>query len=246
MDEVMPSPLQSRNAKTPQIPQRYSMEKMFRSTAAINQFRRHQQQAQEHPSLSKSQSSYPSIMVKMDQKRSQLEDYFRQSHTKLNQSFSHYYMKEAGVHQEELRRKKVTKKKKVEDKGEKLIEIPKANREERGFQESNIKLMALPNKCYDSLFPNMRYSPSLVAAGGQVYLLGGYHEQSNEGLSLFHRYDNENQRWVQVKSQKEKPPLGSSFHTIEVYKNNLIIVGGISLEGEKGGRYNTELLMFNF
>ena len=163
--------------------------------------------------MSKSQTNFPIIIGRMNCQRAQLEDYMRSSHTKLNQSFSGYFMKEVEVREQELKRKKVTKKKKVEEKREKMVELPRAEREEAGYQETSIKLTALPNKCYDSLFPHIRYTPALVAHEKQVYLIGGYHEV-NQGMSLFHRYDYDNQKWSQVRSHNEAPPLGSSFHTV--------------------------------
>ena len=94
--------------------------------------------------------------------------------------------------------------------------------------ETTFKLFPLANRCFDSLFPAIRYNATLFGNDKQVYLLGGYHQQGYEGLSLFHRYDYENRKWIQVKSQGESPKLSPCFHTVEVYKNNLIIIGGVS------------------
>ena len=59
----------------------------------------------------------------------------------------------------------------------------------------------LVNRCFDSLFPALRYNATLFHYDKQVYLLGGYHQQGVDGLSLFHCYDLESKKWMQVKSQ---------------------------------------------
>jgi hypothetical protein len=41
----------------------------------------------------------------------------------------------------------------------------------------------------------------------------------------------EGKKWVQVKSQGDAPKVSPCFHSVEVYKNNAIVVGGIDLEG---------------
>ena len=89
----------------------------------------------------------------------------------------------------------------------------------------------LVNRCFDSLFPAIRYNATLLSCDKQVYLLGGYHQNAGEGLSLFHSYDLEGKKWVQVKAQGEVPKATPCFHTVEVYRNNMVILGGISLEG---------------
>lgn len=58
-----------------------------------------------------------------------------------------------------------------------------------GLFDTNFKFAPLPNRCFDSLFPAIRYNATLFCNDKQVYLLGGYHQQGLEELSLFHRYD---------------------------------------------------------
>lgn len=65
----------------------------------------------------------------------------------------------------------------------------------------SIKLTPLLNRCFDSLFPAIRYNATLFSYEKQIYLLGGYHQQGLEGLGLFHKYDWEGRKWVQTKSQ---------------------------------------------
>ena len=73
-------------------------------------------------------------------------------------------------------------------------------RDEPGFTDLNLKLTPLLNRCFDSLFPAMRYSPTLVGTNQQVFLLGGYYQQGVEGLSMFHKYDHEDRKWVQIRA----------------------------------------------
>ena len=72
------------------------------------------------------QSNFPMIVKHLTSQWYQLQDYKCEIHTKFNQSFSGYFWKEEGVRQEELKRKTVTKKKRVEEKREKLVEMPRA------------------------------------------------------------------------------------------------------------------------
>jgi hypothetical protein len=62
----------------------------------------------------------------------------------------------------------------------------------------NLKLNPLLNRCFDSVFPAIRYNATLFSNDKQVYLLGGYHSQVGDGLPLFHRYDFEGKKWAQV------------------------------------------------
>lgn len=103
----------------------------------------------------------------------------------------------------------------------------------------------LLNRCFDSLFPSLRYSPTLFAHDRSLYLLGGYQQHGSEGLTLFHSYEFENRKWVQVRSQGDAPRVCPCFHTVELYRGHMVVVGGVTLEGEKGKRFNSELLVFN-
>lgn len=76
-----------------------------------------------------------------------------------------------------LRKKKITKLKKVEDQGEKAIETPPIERDDPAYLEVNLKLSPLLNRCFDSMFPAIRYNATLVGTDKQVFLLGGYHQQ---------------------------------------------------------------------
>lgn len=80
-----------------------------------------------------------------------------------------------------------------------MIETPPVEREENAFADTTFKMFSLSNRCYDSLFPTIRYNATLFGADKQVYLLGGYHQRGFEGLSLFHKYDFELRKWVQVR-----------------------------------------------
>lgn len=93
------------------------------------------------------------------------------------------------VNKDLLRRRKVVKLKKVEDQGEKTIEAPPVERDDPAFLETNLKMVPFLNRCFDSLFPTIRYNAALIGTDKQVYLLGGYHQQGFEGLTLFHKYD---------------------------------------------------------
>ena len=75
--------------------------------------------------------------------------------------------------------------------------------------------------------------------------MGGFHLRGFEGLSLFHRYEHESRKWIQVRGVGDAPKVSPCFHTVEVYKGNMVIVGGVSFEGDKGKRFNTEILAFN-
>jgi hypothetical protein len=94
--------------------------------------------------------------------------------------------------------------------------------------ESSFRLLPLPNRCFDSIFPALRYNATLFAADKQVYLLGGYHQRGFEGLSLFHKYDQEGRKWTQVRSAGEGPKVSPCFHTVEIYRGNVVVVGGVS------------------
>ena len=74
--------------------------------------------------------------------------------------------------------------------------------------------MPLPNRCYDSLFPSIRYNAVLFGYEKNAYLLGGYHKHDYEELSFFHKYDLEAKRWLQVKASGESPKLSPCFHTV--------------------------------
>jgi hypothetical protein len=72
-------------------------------------------------------------------------------------------------------KKKITKLKKAEEKGKLLVETPPVERDEGGHLDMSIKLTPLLNRCFDSLFPAIRYNATLFSNEKQVYLLGGYH-----------------------------------------------------------------------
>jgi hypothetical protein len=76
----------------------------------------------------------------------------------------------------ELQKKKITKLKKAEEKGQKMTETPPVERDD-GYMDLNLKMTPLPNRCFDSLFPAIRYNATLFSNDKQVYLLGGYHQQ---------------------------------------------------------------------
>jgi hypothetical protein len=187
----------------------------------------------------------PQIVSKMQASRQQLQEVLVHNHRKLNGSFSEYLRSEVEAGRGGLLQKRVTKLKKIEDQRELRVEAPPVEREEHAFTETSYRLFPLPNRCFDSLFPAIRYNATLFAADRQVYLLGGFHQRGFEGLSLFHRYDVEGRKWVQVRGAGEAPKVSPCFHTVEVYRGNMVIVGGVSFEGEKGKRFNTELLVFN-
>lgn len=48
-----------------------------------------------------------------------------------------------------------------------------------------------------------------------------------------------------MKGVGDCPKISPCFHSVELYRNHLVLLGGVSLDGEKGKRFNTELLMFN-
>jgi len=54
-----------------------------------------------------------------------------------------------------------------------------------------------------------------------------------------HKYDFEGRKWVQIKSRGESPKIAPCFHTVDVFKNHLIILGGVNLDGEKSKKYNS-------
>lgn len=183
-------------------------------------------------------------MAKMSRNRADLQKTMYKNHGKLNSSFSGYLQSEMGLAKDELRKKKITKLKKVEEKRVALMEAP-LDREEATYLDMTLRLSPLVNRCLDSLFPALRYHPTLFSNDRNVYLLGGYHQHGTEGLSLFHGYDLEGKKWVQVKGGGEVPKFCPCFHTVEVYRSNLVVVGGVSLEGEKGKRFNSDLLVFS-
>lgn len=125
----------------------------------------------------------------MQQCKLELEATLTKNHHKLNASFSDYFRNEIHAGRDLQLQKKVTKLKKIEDQREQMIETPPVERDENAFVETTFKLFPLPNRCFDSLFPAIRYNATLFGAEKQVYLLGGYHQRGFEGLSLFHRYD---------------------------------------------------------
>lgn len=131
----------------------------------------------------------PSIVMKMYSSRTELQLTMYRNHDKLNASFSGYLQSEMTLTQDELKKKKITKFKKAEDKGLTLVETPPLDRDDTHFLDLNLRMTPLLNRCFDSLFPAIRYNATLFQNDRQIYLLGGYHQHPAEGVSLFHRYD---------------------------------------------------------
>lgn len=82
-----------------------------------------------------------------------------------------------GFMKDELKKKKITKFKKTEEKRQRVTNSPPAERDEGAFFDRNLQMTPLPNRCFDSLFPTLRYNATLFSFDKQVYLLGGYHQQ---------------------------------------------------------------------
>lgn len=78
---------------------------------------------------------------------------------------------------DELKKKKVRKFNKIKEKRERIINSIPADREEAAFHDQNLQMTPLPNRCFDSLFPTLRYNATLFSFDKHVYLLGGYHQQ---------------------------------------------------------------------
>jgi hypothetical protein len=79
--------------------------------------------------------------------------------------------------------------------------------------DCNYKMQPLLNRCFDSLFPSHRYNPTLATADKQLYLIGGYHLNRFETLNLFHKYDFDNGKWIQMKKSGDTPKISPCFHT---------------------------------
>ncbi len=169
----------------------YSVEKILKQTRSLGRWGARDQTLHSDHVTSGSQNgkNLPFIMSKMNRSKKLMEDTMYKNHSKLNSSFSGYFRNEINLVRDELKKKKITKLKKAEEKGKKMIETPPIDRDEGGFMDLNFKMSPLLNRCFDSLFPAIRYSPTLFSNDKTVYLLGGYHMQGSEGMSLFHRYD---------------------------------------------------------
>ena len=79
--------------------------------------------------LPQKNKSLPKIMLKMNRNRADLQATMYKNHGKLNSSFSGYLQSEMSLARDELRKKKITKFKKVEEKGVTLIEAPPVDRD---------------------------------------------------------------------------------------------------------------------
>ena len=113
----------------------------------------------------------------MRRHKAEMQAQLNTNHIKLNASFSLYFQNEMGFMKDELKKKKITKFKKNEEKRERVINSIPADREEGAFHDKYLQMTPLPNRCFDSLFPTLRYNATLFSCDRQVYLLGGYHQQ---------------------------------------------------------------------
>ena len=66
----------------------------------------------------------PKIMLKMNRNRTDLQATMYKNHGKLNSSFSGYLQSQMSLARDEMKKKKITKFKKVEEKGVTIIETP--------------------------------------------------------------------------------------------------------------------------
>lgn len=154
----------------------YSIEKILEQTSSLGW----KKQNSHHISL-------PGIMGKMEGCKIDMQKTMQHNHWRLNCSFSGYLKNEVELAQGELKKKKITKRKK-DEKRQKTIETPPIERDE-GRIDLQLRLSPLLNRCFDSLFPAIRYGPALICSEKQVYLMGGYHQTGTEGMSMFHKYD---------------------------------------------------------
>lgn len=128
----------------------YSVEKILKQTSSLGWKRQ--------KSL---YISLPGIMGKMEDCKADMQKTMQHNHWRLNCSFSGYLKNEVDLAREELKKKKITKRKK-EDKGQKAVETPPVEREEAKL-ELQLRLSPLLNRCFDSLFPAIRYGPALMS-----------------------------------------------------------------------------------
>jgi hypothetical protein len=156
----------------------YSIEKLLRETASLNRFKTFHKPANPFSlEKTKKKANLPSIVTAMQRHKADMEAQININHSKLNSSFSQYFRNEVGFIKDELKKKKITKFKKTEEKGERITNSPPVEREEGGFLDMSLQMTPLPNRCFDSLFPAIRYNATLFSCDKQVYLLGGYHQQ---------------------------------------------------------------------
>jgi hypothetical protein len=99
------------------------------------------------------------------------------------------------------------------------------------------------------MFPFERYGASISSYQNELILYGGFSSGKRYlPFSCFHKYNFETKIWTKVEEPPTKPiTIIPCFHTIDAYKNYMIVVGGISI-GSEGGRrkFNSDICIFNF
>ncbi len=95
--------------------------------------------------------------------------------------------------------------------------------------ETNYEITNMESNCLDTMFPFDRFGQATCSYQGELMLHGGFSCGRKPIVSCFHKYNVDKKLWTKLEESSKVLSMIPCYHTVDVYKNYMILVGGMSV-----------------